>query len=1630
MAVNSLAGEARRRLNRRTVRGRGATELKFKKALCVPRDLSFARRNSGPGMNGCRRALLAGTAFSSIFVLAMVANSRAVQAQTLVDINTTISGTLNGANAPGYFVTNGSTLTVNGATLQNFTTSGGAGSGGGAGLGGAIFIDSGSAAVLNGVTFSHNTVIGGIGGTVSPTGGALNNGVVNGYFSPTSIGTAGTPPPAFQDNQYIFGDSRGSGVNGGNGSNGGNAVKGVGGSGGNGQFGTPGWSSNQVAQDTVTANQLAVTAAQQGLTAAQTGLAGATAAVAAAAVEIGLAAAGFNLGGPTTQELIPGFVAQEAAAATQEAAAAQALISAQTAVNAANSALAIANQQLSAWNTAANGGSIAFGGNGGNGGAGGNGSYGFGGGGGGKGVVGAAAGTPAASEGDSGSGGAGGAGGFGGGGGAGGFGASATNDANRGASGVGGAGGAAGFGGGVGSIGGIIGDQTASGCGGIQAPHCGLAGGTSSPARGGGGGSGYGGAIFVNNGGALTLTGTGSFGGNGAIGGASLNGGLAGGSAGTDLFMMRGSTVQIAPGAGNVITFNGTIADDSIASIGTPSFPLGANPPVGAGSGLTTYAGLTVFNGHNTYSGETVINGGALGGPLNAANNLSGAPDYATTAGALQAANGVGLPTTSNLKFAGPSQFTGGVLQTSGTFDRWINPSPNPYGNGNPGGVQWSGSGGFAAINAPLTVSLSNNGPLTWGANGFVPFGSSLLFGSANSNSAVTFTNAIDITGGSLGLGTAASILVANNGNVSGSSATMSGVISGNGDLSIGGGGFNGTLNLSAVNTYTGSTAINSGMLALTATGSIPNSPVVISNGTLDISQTTAGASVATLAGSGNVALGSKTLTVTNGSTTFYGSLVDGGIGGGTAGNLTIAGGTQTLGGLNLYSGNTTINGGATLALSGAGTIFNSAGVVDNGTLDISQLTSGALIKTLSGSGNVVLGSQFLNITAGAAGPAGTTAAGIFSGNIGGLGGLVILGGHQRLTGTNTYQGGTLLFPDARLTTNATAALPAGGVILLVSSGGGIASLFTGSMQVVGPLDVVDSQPMAQLTLLPGDVLKGVGGVNANIVNQGGTISPGDGPGTLFINAPISYSSASTYEVTIDGAATSIGCLNLAGCAGTYSSTVVTGAGNTFTAGGTIAPVLRGIGAPANNNYSPAAGTSFTVVQTTGGVLGSFAALTQPATGLAAGTRFDALYHANDITLYVTPANYQNLSAFGTKLSANETQVGGAINALRGTAGVRVKPTMTAGLGNLFMQQPRNLPGVMDSLSGEANTVAGHGAFQMTGQFLGLMVDPTTTGRAIGGVPLANGYASEYQEGLATKAEAAFGSVLRAPPAEQRFGAWGSAFGGYNKTNGDASGTGTHDVTARAYGAAVGLDYRFTPDTVAGFALAGGGTDWSLSQGLGTGKSDAFQAGLFAKTHFGATYVAGAATAANHWMKTDRTAFGGDHVNASFNAQSYGGRLEAGYRYPVRGVAVTPYAAVQAQTFRMPSYSETDLSGGAFALSYGAATTTDVRGEFGARFDGLMALSNGMPLALRARAAWAHDWVNNPTMTASFLAAPPGSGASFTVTGTSPAHDSALLSAGAELRITQSLSLGANFDGEFASGSQTYSGKATVRVSW
>ena len=91
---------------------------------------------------------------------------------------------------------------------------------------------------------------------------------------------------------------------------------------------------------------------------------------------------------------------------------------------------------------------------------------------------------------------------------------------------------------------------------------------------------------------------------------------------------------------------------------------------------------------------------------------------------------------------------------------------------------------------------------------------------------------------------------------------------------------------------------------------------------------------------------------------------------------------------------------------------------------------------------------------------------------------------------------------------------------------------------------------------------------------------------------------------------------------------------------------------------------------------------------------------------------------------------------------------------------------------------------------------------------------------------------LKAPAFEQRWSVWGGAFGGYNRTAAIRRWPAA-TISPRAGGFAGGLDYRVAPDTVVGFALAGGGTNWGLADGLGSGKSDAFQAGVYGSTRRG-----------------------------------------------------------------------------------------------------------------------------------------------------------------------------------------------------
>ena len=397
--------------------------------------------------------------------------------------------------------------------------------------------------------------------------------------------------------------------------------------------------------------------------------------------------------------------------------------------------------------------------------------------------------------------------------------------------------------------------------------------------------------------------------------------------------------------------------------------------------------------------------------------------------------------------------------------------------------------------------------------------------------------------------------------------------------------------------------------------------------------------------------------------------------------------------------------------------------------------------------------------------------------------------------------------------------------------------------------------------------------------------------------------------------------------------------------------------------------------------------------------------------------------------TVNQVNVGHAIDNFFNNGGA-LPPAFVS----LFGLTGSNLTNALSQLSGEPATGAQKVAFQLTDQFLNMMLDPFVDGRSgVGGAGHpALGFAPE-RETMPPDIALAYASVFKAPPApvpvyEPRWTAWGGAYGGSNRTSGDLAVVGSHDLSARAAGFAGGLDYHLSRESVVGFALAGGGADWSLAQGLGGGRSDAFQAGVYGATRAGPAYLAAALAYTNHWMSTDRFAFAGDHLTASFNAQSLGARVESGYRFATVYGGVTPYAAIQAQSFHTPSYTETGVIPNGFALTFNGRDATDTRSELGARFDRILALyPNNAVLALRGRVAWAHDWVSDPTLAAVFQTLP---GASFIVNGAAPAKNSALTSAGAELRLANGVILLGKFDGEFASHSSTYAGTGTVRYTW
>jgi autotransporter-associated beta strand repeat/autotransporter-associated beta strand repeat/autotransporter-associated beta strand repeat/autotransporter-associated beta strand repeat/autotransporter-associated beta strand repeat len=604
----------------------------------------------------------------------------------------------------------------------------------------------------------------------------------------------------------------------------------------------------------------------------------------------------------------------------------------------------------------------------------------------------------------------------------------------------------------------------------------------------GGIGGGVGGKIEKQGGGTVTLTNTSTFTGPTSITDGTLQittstlnpvGGIVltspgviefnQGTTGSYSGSITGTGALVADGGGiidltGINTYsNGTLINTGTTLVGpttsiqgnfTNNGTLDIEQPVGTStfSGLISGPGLTQINGFggtgtinfstaDTYTGNTIISAGTLA-LINAGNistsakvqvntgaffDISGISPTSTTVQELAGAGTINVgaktlitntsvnPATFNGSFTGSGGFTkqgSGILILNGTspsFSGLVTVSsgtlqlhPNTFlsnianssivdfeqtaGTGTyPGVLSGSGVVNINAAGIGSTGTVKFTGINTYTGNTNVVLGN-LIF-SQNANN--LFTGAFVVNSGtSVDFDQAAATI-----------GTYSGAISGGGDVGINQLGSTGTVILTGPRTNAGTTHVYAGTLELlnTTTAIIPSSIIVDAGANLDLEQaiTTTGTYTGSITGAGNVLI-----------------------------NNTGNSGTVIMTGINTYTGSTTVANGTLQLFNSTASSFVSPIIINAaGTLDIEE--SGSSIETLSAG---ISGSGTLQIN-----------------KLGNTGTILLTGPIAGFTGPTTVFNGTLAGSPNSLPANQPIKVNTGATVDIEQAAG--SGTFVGSIQ-------------------------------------------------------------------------------------------------------------------------------------------------------------------------------------------------------------------------------------------------------------------------------------------------------------------------------------------------------------------------------------------------------------------------------------------------------------------------------------------------------------------------------------------------------------------------------------------------------
>jgi autotransporter-associated beta strand protein len=1020
---------------------------------------------------------------------------------------------------------------------------------------------------------------------------------------------------------------------------------------------------------------------------------------------------------------------------------------------------------------------------------------------------------------------------------------------------------------------------------------------------------------------------------------------------------------------GGVLTLSGVISD-------------------GTGPGLLSLigGGLTQLSGVNTYSGGTLVNGTTLV----VSNNSSVGAGTVTLNNAIFETDGL-----HNLRFANNFQLAGSSIIDANGVRLTI------AGNITGGGSLEVANGGGPSFSAPGTVVMLGTNTYTGGT--VICACSALQLGDSTHTASIVGT--VDVEGkfDVFNADTSGITSVFNDGLITFRNATSASQIQFTNDNEI---------DFLDTATAANATIVNAGGFSSGVT-------------TFSNSASAGNAKITNQSGSSTVFLGNSSAgnaLITNrspGLSGFPGTLFGishnislpglGFFGNSTAGNATIindgSSGVVAFGFPAGYVAALHLGLPADTATAGNANIINSNG----GNLEFNSFTTAgnATITTMSGSGVafgdnstggnarfITDGTGFVDFTL-TVGP--NSDHRITAGSIEGSGTYNIGANNTLVVGSNnlsTTVSGKIADYDPCLCFGG----PGPGALEKVGSGtltlSGI-NTYTGNTTVNdGFLDVEGSIASSPLvTVNAGGTLTGAGAIGNAIIASGGIFVPGNGFGTsTTVLGNLAFQSGALYLVQLDSTTSSFA--NVAGSASVNGNVGVA-----------LDPSSRFVM------------KKYMILQAHSGVSGAFSGVSAPG-GLVGNVTYDRTHAYLNFDL-----NYGAKSNLNTNQQNVANTLSNFFNANGGISAVLASLT----------------PSGLSQAAGEIASGTQQATFNVMNSFMQLLTDPFVSGRSGGSA--TNGGAQPYAEEDGSLAYAARRSgsarvalarlptkadVARNDLFDGRWSVWGSAFGGGANVSGNAA-LGSNSADTRAFGLAAGADYRMSPATMAGFALAGGGTNFSVNS-FGSGRSDLFQAGAFVRHTIGNAYVTGVLAYGAQEVSTDRTvAVTGDHLQARFETNAWSGRVEGGYRYVTPWMGITPYAAAQFTTLQLPAYAEQVVAGtGAFALSYNAQTVTDPRTELGLRTDKSYALPNSI-FTLRGRLAWAHDFNTDRSAAAAFQALP---GTFFIVNGAKPAHDSALTTASAEMKWMSGWSAALTFEGEFSDAYQSYAGKGVVRYTW